>query len=366
MTTVQPPPPDRSPAVRAPDDVVGARSLPALRHAALEPLAVPRRCDPHPAAALPALGDAGHREVAEPVRAARGGSVSPRDAAVAAARRGWAVFPCRPGDKRPATPGHAAADCDGTDPRCRGGHTGWEARATTDTDRIRRGWTKPYNIGIACGPSRLVVVDLDTPRPEKGKVMPEEWEKIPGIITGADVLSQVCEWAGTDWPSTFTVHTPSGGDHLYFRAPGGSSFRNTQSVIGPLIDTRANGGYVVGAGSIVGGKTYEVTDDQEPAELPRWLARFLAAPEPEHRPAHAPADTEKRLSGLTKKVSESQPGTRTRVLVWAAFKLGDMIRDGSATELDGEELVSAAVAAGIDGGEKYARSQVRSVLRRTA
>jgi hypothetical protein len=36
--------------------------------------------------------------------------------------------------------------------------------ATVDPDRIRAWWDRaPYNIGVACGPSRLVVIDLDVP-----------------------------------------------------------------------------------------------------------------------------------------------------------------------------------------------------------
>src|SRR5436305_905965 len=60
------------------------------------------------------------------------------------AGRGWPVFPLRPGDKRPAFPDHPAAACTGRDPRCRtaGRHVGWEDRATTDPDRIRRGWQR--------------------------------------------------------------------------------------------------------------------------------------------------------------------------------------------------------------------------------
>ena len=71
-------------------------------------------------------------------------------AAVEAARRGWAVFPCRPGDKRPAVPD-------------------WEHRACSDPERVGRYWPSgQHNIGIACGPSRLVVVDLDTHSPAAG------------------------------------------------------------------------------------------------------------------------------------------------------------------------------------------------------
>ena len=68
------------------------------------------------------------------------------NAALAAADRGWHVFPLTPGTKRPAV-------------------RDWENRATLDPDRIRRCWAAGlFNIGIACGPSRLLVLDLDVPK----------------------------------------------------------------------------------------------------------------------------------------------------------------------------------------------------------
>ncbi|WOT34269.1 bifunctional DNA primase/polymerase [Streptomyces coeruleorubidus] len=67
-------------------------------------------------------------------------------AALDAASRGWHVFPLIPGAKRPAI-------------------RDWETRATTDRERISRCWTHAaYNVGIATGPSGLIVVDLDTPK----------------------------------------------------------------------------------------------------------------------------------------------------------------------------------------------------------
>ena len=62
-----------------------------------------------------------------------------RAAALSATARGWHVFPLRPDDrpgdpdhaKKPAFPDHGEDRCTRTDPRCRAGHTGWEARATT-------------------------------------------------------------------------------------------------------------------------------------------------------------------------------------------------------------------------------------------
>lgn len=267
-----------------------------------------------------------------------------RDAAVAAAERGWHVFPCRPGDKRPAV-------------------QDWENRACADPGRVTRYWPSDrHNIGIACGPSRLVVLDLDA----HGE-LPEEWRQVPGVNDGKDVLAIICEWAGMDWPQTYTAATPSNGWHLYFRAPEDSAIRNSASLIGPQVDVRAAGGYVVAAGSTVGGKAYEVLHDLELVPLPAWIARLL---EP-HReqdsaggqfvPSGQPG---RRLDGLVRTVADGKPNNRTGPLVWAAFRLADMIAAGAATEADGELLVQAAVSAGIDGGERYARQQVQSVLGR--
>jgi hypothetical protein len=116
------------------------------------------------------------------------------DAALAAAARGWHVFPLRPGDKRPAV-------------------RDWQTRATADPARIRRCWTTgPYNVGIACGPSRLVVVDLDTPKP--GDSPPGRWA-LPGVLFGEDVLAVLAEEAGQPFPFlTYNVRTGRAGLHL--------------------------------------------------------------------------------------------------------------------------------------------------------
>lgn len=253
---------------------------------------------------------------------------------------GWHVFPCLPDDKRPAV-------------------DKWEQRACADPDRVARYWPSPrHNVGVACGPSRLVVVDLDT----HGQ-LPDGW-RLPGIRDGRDVLAQLCEWAGQPWPATYMVATPSGGWHLYYRAPDGEEIRNSAGKLGPLIDVRASGGYVVGAGSVVAGTPYELLDDQAPVPLPAWLCRMLTQRQdvPRHtgRPLRAPASD--RLAGLAAKVRAGTPGDRTGPLVWAAHRLAEMIADGQATADDGELLVQAAAEAGIRGGERYARGQVAHVL----
>ena len=119
--------------------------------------------------------------------------------AVELASRGLFVFPCRPGDKRPAI-------------------DRWEERASANPEHVAAAWRDRYvgfNIGLACGPSRLVVVDLDL----HGD-LPADWCRIPGIVNGLDVFAQLLEWAGeTGLPETYWMLTPSGGWHFYFEAP---------------------------------------------------------------------------------------------------------------------------------------------------
>ena len=80
-------------------------------------------------------------------------------AAVAAAARGWHVFPCKAGDNTP-----------------RDGWR-WTQWHTTDPARVRQWWASGSdNVGIAAGPSSLVVIDLDT---SKGGPLPPPWGNVP-------------------------------------------------------------------------------------------------------------------------------------------------------------------------------------------
>ena len=173
--------------------------------------------------------------------------------ALALAERGWHVFPCVPGGKRPALRGN------------------WQDHATADPDRVRARWAlTAYNIGVSCGPSGLVVIDLDTPRTGQ-----------PGdsliAKSGTDALAALCGRRGQPYPlPTYAVDTPSGGCHLYYAAPSGR-IRNSAGRLGPLIDVRASGGYVIGKDSCVGGRAYTGRDERTPALLPAWIAGLLGS-----------------------------------------------------------------------------------------
>lgn len=153
-------------------------------------------------------------------------------AAHAAAARGWQIFPLRPGAKLPAI-------------------GRWEQQAANTYEWVNHWWTRrPYNIGIACGPSKLVAIDLDTAKPDEAP--PPECSG-RGITSGAQVLDQLLarQPSAATVTATYTVVTPSGGRHLYYRAPTNVQLRNTAGELGWLIDTRAHGGMVVAAGSVL-------------------------------------------------------------------------------------------------------------------
>jgi len=276
-------------------------------------------------------------------------------AALAAAGRGWHVFPLRPGSKVPT--GHAAARCPRTG-RCAGGHRTPEQRATTDPDRIRQAWEhRPYGIGVATGPSGLLVVDLDQLKPGDPK----------GTPCGVTSFAALCERAGQAVPATLTVRTAGGGAHLYFTAPAGVRLPSTKGRLAPKIDTRAWGGYVVAPGSTVDGHRYAIEHDAPVAPLPIWL---LAALRPIQRPVRAvpvAATTratryaEAALRNETTAVATAAEGGRNAALLRAARALGRFVASGDLPRSVVEEALQAAgEAAGLPPAE--CRATLRSGL----
>jgi hypothetical protein len=231
------------------------------------------------------------------------------------AARGWRVFPIAPGAKKPPVIDR------------------WETRASTDPDQIHHWWHHiPHTIGIATGPSGLVVVDLDTRKP--GQPAPARWATL-GIGSGVGVLRMLARQHRTTVTPTYAVTTPSGGWHLYYTAPAATALRNTHDVIGWKIDTRAHGGYVVAPGSPVPPDGYQLTDDRYPAELPSWLHQALTPKPPTalSAPAQTVATdpsgyTAAAVRGETERVRTAQPGQHNAVLCRAAYALGQLAGAG--------------------------------------
>ena len=169
-----------------------------------------------------------------------------RDAALACAERGWRTFPVNE-DKSPATK-HGFKD------------------ASSDPGRIREMWRSApeAGVGIRTGAaSGLVVLDVD---PKSG---------------GDETLYEL-EAVHGHLPETIEVLTGGGGRHLYFRHPGGE-VRCSAGKLGPGLDIRADGGYVVAPPSRhPRGGTYEwevshLPEDTELAEAPVWITSQQSA-----------------------------------------------------------------------------------------
>lgn len=180
--------------------------------------------------------------------------MQPVDVALAYRKRGFRVFACRP-NKAPATP--------------RGVHD-----ATTDANEIRQQFASAGPnalVGIACGQQpnglHLMAVDLDQ-RPLAGVDGRDSWQTLA---------------SGRKQPDTWEVLTPSGGAHLYYMLDSREAARVKNSVakLGPGIDIRAEGGYVIAAGSSTpDGKQWSFdgnSPSREPARAPQWLVEAVSA-----------------------------------------------------------------------------------------
>ncbi|MFJ2745229.1 bifunctional DNA primase/polymerase [Streptomyces sp. NPDC087440] len=152
---------------------------------------------------------------------------------------GWAVFPLPPGGRVP--------------------ERGWQRAVTLAPDPAQ--FPAGSNLGIGCRASRVVVLDLDMP-------------------DGVASLELLCTQYRQELPPTFTVSTPSGGEHRYFRVGEECTIGSGSSVLRPGIDVRGpgltQGGYVVGPGSVVDGKPYTAAAAPV-APLPRWLDFLLVS-----------------------------------------------------------------------------------------
>jgi Bifunctional DNA primase/polymerase, N-terminal/Primase C terminal 1 (PriCT-1) len=164
-------------------------------------------------------------------------------AALAFAKKGMAVFPCRPRDKRPAT-ANGLKD------------------ATTSADAIQAWWqhSPDYNIGVATGAvSGIFVVDID------------------GVDAEAELRKLEAEHGAL--PASVEAITAR-GRHVYFKWPD-QPVRNSASKIAPGVDTRGVGGYVLAPPSVhPSGRRYEWSVDcaDHFAEAPSWLLGKITAP----------------------------------------------------------------------------------------
>ena len=260
------------------------------------------------------------------------------DHALRYARRGWPVFPCGT-DKSPLIA------------------TGFKA-ATTDEEQIRSWWTRyqDASIGVPTGPALGAwVLDVDLP-------------KAPGEPDGRDTLAAL-ETKHEALPPTVEQHTGSGGRQLFFRwQADGPEIKNTSGKIGPKLDTRGAGGYVIvpPSGHPSGGRYAWISNGTDLAEAPSWLAELVLAKPSPARPVERQTPTRTAtgygraaLDAEVGKVAAAPSGQRNGTLNAAAYSLGQLVAGGVLDQGEVESaLLDAANAAGLSDGE--ARATIRS------
>lgn len=230
------------------------------------------------------------------------------EAALAYATRGWKVLPLHnPTDAAPCSCDDGAA-CDrspGKHPRTRHGLKD----ATTNAAVIRQWWANwPHaNVGILTGAeSGFWALDIDT---RKG---------------GEDTLERLRSIHG-GIPHTAQALTGGGGEHWLFRHGGGELvIPNTVEALGPGLDVRGDGGYIVAPPSLhPNGRLYAWEGSSDPqevplAEAPSWLLSLVRG---RPTPVRAPL----QLGGGEIEIPE---GRRNRTL----FELGCSMRRRGLSE----------------------------------
>jgi hypothetical protein len=156
------------------------------------------------------------------------------EAALRHAHAGRPVLPCNPRTKAPTIPG------------------GFKA-ATVDAVKLAEWFdtAEPPMLAIPTGiVTGLVVLDVDAP-------------------IGLESLLDLEHEHGR-LPGTASVTTPRGGEHRYFRHPGGR-VPCSAGLIATGIDLRADGGYVILPPSRSPAGRYEVEVEAPLAPMPEWL-----------------------------------------------------------------------------------------------
>lgn len=239
-------------------------------------------------------------------------------AALAAQAMGAWIFPVAANDKVP----HRLAGQ-------------WGTTATNDMSRIFHFWSTcdPFaNIGIACKPSQLLVVDLDQAK-EDWNLVKTEWAYLHSAygprVSGEDLFDEMRfaqdgDGAG-NMPDTYAVRTCRGGLHLYYWWPAHWPRISQASPVKGVVDVRGNaansGGYVLAPGSRAEGGEYKIETDVPPVLPPEWIRKLVAEkpkPPSTRRPAAPGAVSIFSHHGLIATVQNAAEGNRNNSLVWAA------------------------------------------------
>ena len=321
------------------------------------------------------------------------------------ASQGLYVFPLRPGGKFPFGSCNRCRERDGDEPNplyvphkpaqcecvkdgrlCHGLYA-----ATRDPDLITHRWTTSPDAGIAvtCGPSNVVVLDIDNhnaAHPADRVYVRGEDVGTAGFVNGYDTIAALCEARGVNLPwleyPTLTVTTPSRGLQCWYRVADGMQWRQGNGVksgLGWQVDVKAGMSYGVMPGTRTSKGVYEPFGTTRTiADLPEWLRRELVKagrwtdPNPRRVTTYRPNRRHARTSNryVTKAIENelatlaaAQRGTLAETLNKCAYNIGGFVGAGLIDESDAREAITAAAsAAGISPDERKAQNTIRDGL----
>lgn len=128
----------------------------------------------------------------------------------------------------------------------------WKEEATTNLEQINQWFSSTdYNVGVRTGDG-LVVIDIDNKNDKNGYKSIEPFLK--------------------EFPPTRIVRTVNDGWHMYYLVNRSISCKVN---LYEGIDIRGEGGYVVGIGSSIDGKTYTISYHERIAEANEAVYKFL-------------------------------------------------------------------------------------------
>jgi len=267
------------------------------------------------------------------------------DAALLYALRSIAVFPLIPRQKRPA-----------------GAHGLKEA--TTDADQVLAWWrrTPGFNIGIATGGlAGFWVLDIDG---EDGARSLAALEAEHGAL-----------------PPTVEQSTGKGRHICFAWDRDGPEVRNSASRIGPGVDVRGEGGYIVASPSIhPSGRLYAWAEGRAPGEIdlapaPEWLVRLAAPPPAKAEPpapraprrieaGRASAYGEAALTNACREISGARPGTQNATLFWRAYSIGRLVEGGEIELAYARSALEGAGGQMIPAGKPWTRAEIEDTVER--
>lgn len=241
--------------------------------------------------------------------------------------RGWPVFPCRAQDEEAIDWKTGEVITLGAkSPLIENGLSG----ATTREHIVKAWWGRKFPgamIGIPTGRAiGAFVLDVDVPpKHDDGRIWIAEMEAKHGPL-----------------PATLSATTASGGRHLFFTHVDGIRNKAGVSGIAAGIDLRAEGGFIVGAGSVMAdGRAYTWDNDNEIADAPEWLLELCRPkPVPERTATYEPAEFN---DGYVNAAVDAELSTlaaipmgsgRNSGLYLSAFKLGTLAGAGAIAEAE--------------------------------